>query len=208
MKKLLYLLIVLSVCGCANPALLRESPALLHESSESSLLTEEEFMERVSQSVTLIYEGIKAIFDAANLYAIDNNGNLPTGNENEVKSLLLGGGYLKTWSDVPPFAFTDPVQYGFNYAIGYDNMDGLGESDDVIFAQDLKVEVCEEFIRRYSSVGPDDIIYDYEANGKKYPGETLGRHIKIYAINWSMEDSPEYCDIEWVMRYNVPSSRK
>jgi hypothetical protein len=204
MEKLLFLLIVLSVCGCASSALLQESPALLHESSESSLLTEEAFMERVSQSVTQIYEGLRAISDAAKLFAIDNDGNLPTGGFSKIRASLLDGGYLNAWPVLPPFAFTDPDDLDLKYSDGYDNMDGLGEMDDVIYAQDLKIEVCEEFVHRYSSDDLGDIIYDYEANGEKYPGEVLGRHVKIYAITWSMDKSPEYCDIEWVMQYNIP----
>jgi hypothetical protein len=208
MKKLLYLLIVISICGCANNAMLQESPALLHESSESSLLTEEAFMERVSQSATMIYESMQAINDAAKLYAIDNNGSLPSGKTKLVESLLLDGGYLKEWPPIPPFAFTDPVQYEFKYANGYDNMDGLGERDDVIYAQDLKIEICEEFVHRYSSDDLGAIVYDYEANGDRYPGEVFGRHVKIYAINWTTGISPDYCDIEWVMQYNVPQQPK
>ena len=201
-KKLFFLLIVLFVSGCSSTAL--KSTGLRHESSEDRLLTKQEFMERASKSATFIYEGLRAINDAANLYAIDNNGSLPSGNTKLVESLLLDGGYLKTWPVIPAFAFTDPVQYDLRYSNGYANMDGLGEADDVIYAQDLKIEVCEEFIRHYSSVGPGEIIHDYEAYGNKYPGEVLGRHVEIYAITWSMARSPDYCDIEWVMQYNVP----
>ena len=165
-------------------------------------------MDRVAKSATRIYEGMRAINDAAKLYTIDNNGSLPTGAPKDVRRALLDGGYLKAWPAIPPFAFTDPVQYDFRYSNGYDNMDGIGEGDDVLYAQDLKVEVCEEFIRHYSSVGPDDIIHDYEAYGNKYPGEVLGMHMKVYAITWSMASSPDYCDIEWVMQYNVPPRAK
>ena len=88
------------------------------------------------------------------------------------------------------------------------DMDGLGEMDDVIFLQDLKVEVCEEFFRLYPGDMPGDVIFDYEANGKRYPGDVFGRHVKVYAITWSTTDPIEYCDIEWVMQYNVPASPK
>ena len=211
MKKLLALLIVLFVCGCANIVAIKnesDSTALRHEKSEVKLLTEAEFMDRVSRSATLIYEGMQAIRDAAYQYATDNNGNFPSGSFKVLKALLLDGGYLKTWPPVPPFAYTDPVQYELMYKAGYADMDGLGGPDDVIYAQDLKIEVCEEFIQRYSSVGPGDIIYDYEANGKRFPGEVLGRHMIIYAISWSNVDISDYCDIEWVVHYNVPPPPK
>jgi len=211
MKKLLLLLIVLFVSGCANiVAVKNESDltALRHENSEVELLTEAEFMSRVSRSATLIYEGMVAISDAAKLYALENNGKLPPGGRKAVRSLLLDGGYLKTWPTIPPFAFTDPVEYEFRYKNGFADLDGLGEADDLIYAQDLKIEVCEDFLHRYSSAGSGDVIYDYEANGGKYPGEVFGRHVKIYAITWSDLNISEYCDIEWVMQYNVPPPSK
>jgi hypothetical protein len=199
-NKLLILLILLLVYGCSSLAL--KSAGLRHESSESRLLTEQEFMERVSQSATLIYEGMITISEAAKLYAVDNNGSFPLGNSKVVRSLLLAEGYLETWPVIPPFAFTDPDQDEFRFVNAYDDMDGIGAFDDIIYAQDLKIEVCEEFIHRYSSFGPGDIIHDYEANKNNYPGELIGRHMKIYAIGWSMTKSPDYCDIEWVMKYN------
>ena len=87
-------------------------------------------------------------------------------------------------------------------------MDGIGADDDVMYAQYLKIEVCNKFIRRYSSAGPEDVIYDYEAHRERYPGEVFGRHMKIYAITWSNINISEYCDIEWVMQYNIPPSPK
>ena len=205
MKKFLVLFIVLFACGCSNivPASMGlGGTTLRHESVEDSLLTEEEFMERVSQAATQVYEGLSAISDAAKLYAIDNDDRLPTGGSSDVRALLLDRGYLSAWPEVPAFAFTNPEQGDFKYSGGYADMDGVGAFDDVIYAQDLKIEVCEEFSRRYSSPGLEDVIYDYEANEDNYPGETIGRHMKVYAISWSKTTSPDYCDVEWVMRYN------
>jgi len=209
MKKMPFFLVLLFVFGCANTAL--KNSVLLHENSESKLLTEEEFMERVSQTAVQIYEGMRTISDAAKLYANDNAVGLPARNSGAARAALLDGGYLKDWPVVPPFAFTDVVQFDFRYVPGYADMDGYGAQDDVIYAQDLKIEVCEEFIRRYSSAGPDDVIYDYEANGDKYPGEVLGTHMKLYAINWSVDEQPDYCDIEWVLQYNgvyIPKTKR
>ena len=186
--------------GCANIAL--QDTALRHEHDEVSLLTKAEFMERASQSAVLGYEGMLAISEAAKQYALDNDGFLPVGGRNAIRSLLMERGYIKTWPAIPPFAFTDPVQHEFRYSGRYDDMDGKGAYDAVIFARDLKIEVCEEFIRRYSSFGPDDVIHEYEDNGQKAPGELIGRHIKIFAISWDKYFSPYYCDINWVMQYN------
>jgi hypothetical protein len=209
MKTLLYLLLAVLAYGCAagspkSTELRHESAELRHESAEKALLTEEKFMARVSKSADMIYEGMHAINDAAKLYAVDNNGSLPPGLRKAVRALLLDGGYLKEWPVVPAFAFAKPVQYDFTYHNSFDDMDGLGPEDDVLHVPQLKNEVCEEFIRRYSSPGFGDMIYDFEAAGKKYPGEALGRHIKIYAINWTMATTPDSCDILWVVKYNVP----
>ena len=165
-------------------------------------MSKQEFMDKVAQAATLIYEGMRTINDAVAQYVKDNDGKLPGDSVSKARELLQDGGYIDEWPTIPPFAFTDPVQYELKYTPGYADMDGIGASDDVIFAQDLKIEVCEEFIRRYSSAGPEDIIHDYEANRRRYPGEVFGRHMKIYAIKWSGEDYIGYCDIEWVMQYN------
>jgi hypothetical protein len=201
MKNLLLLLITLFFYGCASTLPLPDT-TLLHEQFENGLVSKQEFMERVEQSATLIYEGMSAINEAAKQYALDHNDKLPTGNVKVTRSLLLEGGYLEAWPVIPPFAFTEPVQTDFKYWAGAADMDGIGKPDDWISASDLKVEVCENFIRRYSSFGPGDIIHNYEANGEKYPGKVVGRHIKIYAITWSWSESLDYCDIEWVVQYN------
>ncbi len=203
MKKLLLLLIALFVHGCASTAPENNdlnSNALRHETSESALLTEAEFMDRVSQSADIIYEGLRAIDDAAQQYFIDNKGSLPrTGNQ--LRDLLLARGYLEEWPEIPPFAFTEPrVQDVFKYFRGFANVDGVGPLEDVIDIIDLKNEVCQEFIRRYASPGFGDTIYDFEAAGNKYPTETIGEHIKIYAVNWETAEL-DRCDILWVMEY-------
>ena len=198
MRNLLILFVVLMVYGCTS--MTSQNVVLRHEQDESRLLTEKEFMARVSQSATLIYVGMNAISDAAKLYALDHDGILPPGNMKNIKAQFLDGGYLKAWPMIPPFAFAEPVQSEFFYVNGYANMDNVGAHDDVIFVSDLKIEVCEEFNRRYSSSAKEDLIYDYEANKDRYPGEAIGRHVKIYAISWARSEKPDYCDIEWVMQ--------
>ena len=194
------LLSVLLVYGCAGTPM--EDSAIRHETSESQLLTEQEFMERASQSAALIYEGFDSISRAAGQYAMDNDGRLPAGLPKAVKALLLERGYLERWPVLPPFAFANPVDYPFVYSNGYDDMDGIGAKDDAISAQELKLEVCEAFVSRYTSFGPGDIIHDFKADGGKYPGELDGRHIKVFAIIWQYEIQPESCEIIWVMQYN------
>ena len=202
MKKWLLLLIVLFVHGCASTVLenneLNET-ALRHETSESVLLTETEFMDRVTQSADLIYEGLHIIDDAARQYFIDSEGRLPrTGNH--LRDLLLDGGYLDVWPVAPPFAFFSPVQGPIKFFRGYADVDGVGTLDDVITVMQLKNEVCQDFVRRYASPGFSDTIYDFEAAGNKYPTETTGGHIKVYAVRWET-DEVDYCDILWVMEY-------
>ena len=200
MRNLLILFVILMAYGCIS--MTSQNVVLRHEQDESRVLTEKEFMARVSQSADIIYDGMNAISEAAERYALDHDGRLPPGNLKTIKSQFLDSGYLKAWPEVPPFAFADPVQYEFNYVNGYDNLDNVGAHDDVIFVPDLKIEVCEEFVRRYSNSATEDLIYDHEANNNRYPGETIGRHVKIYAITWDRSEKPDYCDIEWVMQYN------
>ncbi len=203
MKNMLFLLIVLFIYGCASIAPESNEPkitALRHETSESALLTEAEFMDRVSQSADLIYDGLRVVNDAASRYVIDLNVNQPGIGDKALQAKLLDEGYLKEWPVVPPFAFTDPVEGGFRYFSGYDDVDGVGGLDDLITVQDLKIEVCQIFIRRYASPGFGDTIHDFKAAGEKYPTETKGRHIRVYAVDW-FRGERDVCDILWVMQY-------
>jgi hypothetical protein len=202
MKKRLLLLSVLFICGCTS--ITPESKGLnvttlLHETSESALLTEEEFMDRVSRSADIIYEGMNVISDATNQFYIDNNGLLPPARKS-LRDLLLDGGYLEEWPVAPPFAFFDRRQGHFRFFRGYADVDGVGKLDDVITVIELKNEVCQVFTRRYASPGFRDTIYDFEVAGNKYPAEKLGGHIKVYAVRWFTDDV-DHCDILWVMDY-------
>ena len=155
MQKLAFFLIVLLVSGCVGVS--SQGSALRHESDEQELLTEAEFMERASQAATQINQGlsaISAISAAAEQYAQEHDGQLPQGPSTVVKETLLNGGYLADWPVVSLFAFTEPDQRDFNYLNKHDDMDGVGERDDIIYVPNLKIEVCEEFIRRYSSFAP------------------------------------------------------
>lgn len=201
MKNLLILLFLLIVYGCANTAAIQEDVVLQHESNEDRLLTEEEFFARVSTSADLIYEGMSAVREAVNLYASDNNDTLPSGSRKIVKKLLLEGGYLEKWPVVPFFAFKDPVQRDIRYYANFADADNNGLTEDAIFLDDLKIEVCQEFVRRYASPGFGDDVYDYEAAEEQYPAATIGRHIKIFAVNWSTLKTPDYCTILWFIQY-------
>lgn len=210
MKNILFLLIVLFAYGCASIAPESNEPkitALRHETSESALITEAEFMDRVSQSADLIYEGLRVVNDAAIRYVIDLNASGPGVGDNALRTKLLDEGYLKEWPVVPPFAFTDPVQGDFRYFSGYANVDGLDGVDDVFTVRDLKTEVCQVFVRRYASPGFRDTIHDFEAAGGKYPTEISGQHITIYAVDW-FSGERGLCDILWVMKYPDPIVKK
>ncbi|MFC1779500.1 hypothetical protein ACFLZU_04090 [Thermodesulfobacteriota bacterium] len=212
MKTLLYLLLAVLAYGCAagspkTTAFRQETTELRHESAENALLTEEEFMDRAAQSATIIYEGLKAVDDAITRYTLDHNGDFPPGGYQEVRALLLEQGYLQEWPIVPAFAYTDPVQLDIRYYNNYQDADGDGVEDRIVFARELKLEVCEEFVRRYASPGFGDKVYDFQAAGKRYPGHTLGRHVKIYAINWTETSFSEACDIMWVVQYRERQSQ-
>lgn len=200
MQKGTLFLIVLLIYGCVGVS--SQDSSLRHESDEVELLTESEFMERASQVATQIYEGLSAIRDAAEKYAMDHNGQLPQGPDTVVRKTLLDGGYLTDWPAVSLFAFTEPEQRDFYYLNKHDDMDGIGERDDIIYVPNLKLEVCEAFSRRYSSFAPETVVHDFEAEGKRYPGQTVGRHIKVFAISWSRLEDSEECEIEWVVKYN------
>lgn len=201
MTKHLVWAFALFLCGCTNTAIITESADLQHESKAGRLLAEEEFFARASQSADLIYEGMSAVRNAVSLYLNDNDGALPSVGVNAVKDLLLDQEYIDAWPVVPSFAFTDPVQKEIKYFHGFGDTDNNGVSDDVINLEGLKNEVCQDFVRRYASPGFGDKVYDYEASRKRYPAETIGRHIKIFAVNWSMKTEPDYCEIVWIVRY-------
>ena len=207
MRKFLFYLGLLLLCGCSGLRLTGNSgdiATLQHENQASQLLSEEEFMARATRSATLLYQGMLAISDAAKQYAAAHDNQLPRGTTEQIKHLLLDGGFLDVWPVVPPFAFVEQIPNlpDFRYKNNHDDMDGIGAMDDIIYVQDLKLEVCEEFSRLYSSFSPETVIHDFVAARERYPGEVFGRHITVYAINWSMEQWPDYCEVEWVMKYN------
>lgn len=202
-RKILIILLVGFLGGCAKlsgPSIGQNN--ILHESQESLLLSEVEFINRVQRSANLIYEGLKDIKAAVELYALDHEGTLPDGPYEQVVQKLIDDGYLEKWPEVPLFAFTEPYQREIKYYRNYDDADSNGVQDTILFVQDLKIEVCEEFSRLYASPGLAKDVYDFEANNKRYPGEAIGRDIKIYTIIWSKKTMPDFCDIHWVLKYN------
>jgi hypothetical protein len=210
MKNILFLLIVLFAYGCASIAPESnelKTTELRHETSESTLLTEAEFMDRVSQSADLIYDGLRVVNDAASRYVIDLNASGPGIGGNALRTKLLDEGYLKEWPVVPPFAFTDPVQGDFRYFRGYADVDVLDGVDDVLTVQELKTEVCQVFVRRYASPGFRETIHDFDASGRRYPTEISGQNITIYGVDW-FSGERGLCDILWVMKYPDPIVKK
>lgn len=198
------LMIILFSSGCTITTVRgpNSNSDLRHEMDEAQLLTESEFMSRVRQSASIINEGLLRIEQAVTSYADDNDGSLPSGNLDEIKSLLLNGGYLERWPTIPPFAFTDPVEYEYSVSRKYEDLDGKGRHDSVVFIRDLKLEVCEEFGRRYASPGLTNPVHQYISSQQRAPGAIYGRHVTKYAILWEEINFPEYCDILWVMQYN------
>ena len=140
MKMIVFTILFLS--GCADISL--QDPVLqdvlLHEEDEAQLLTEAEFMSRVSQSAAIINDGLLEIQGAVEKYAADNGGSMPSGKHEEIKSLLLDGGYIERWPTVPPFAFTDhQAEHELRFSRRFEDLDGRGAFDDVVFVQDLKL---------------------------------------------------------------------
>jgi hypothetical protein len=150
-----------------------------------------------AQAATKIYEDMRTISDAAERYALDNDGSLPQGTTVAVKKMLQEGGYLKTW---PSSSGT----YGtYEYRSGYDDMDGGSAADDALYTEEFTDVVCSEFMAKYASaLGTlQSAQWDYAANGKTYPAVTLGKGARIFAIKWASADVDK-CQIIWVMRYN------
>lgn len=204
MINLLILITALLSSGCSLPSVHMTSPetTLLHEESLNTQMTEEEFMEKAALSAQIIHEGLRSISEAALRHGLDKDGNFPLTDANQIKARLLEEGFLNSWPQIPPFAFTDSIQDEFTYFHRYDNLDRLGNTEDVVVAQNLKIEVCEAFSRSYSSLDASELVFDFVAHDNRYPAEVYGEPLQTYAINWSMIEAWEYCEIQWVVQYN------
>jgi hypothetical protein len=204
MINILLLIATMLSSGCSISSLHSTSPkdSPLHEEALNTLMAEEEFMEKATLSAQIIHEGLRTISEATLRHGLDKDGNFPLRDATQIRARLLEEGYLNSWPPIPPFAFTDPIQDDITYLHRYDNLDRLGNKEDVIVAQNLKIEVCEAFSRSYSSLDASELVFDFVAHGDRYPAEVYGKPLQTYAINWSMIEAWEYCEIQWVVQYN------
>ncbi len=145
-----------------------------------------------------IYLDLQTINAGAQEY-ITEHGSLPPGSFWQARATLVLEGYITDYPTPPPAAFTGKL---IDYRLDpeYGKMDTGKTPDAAIAVWGIKDDICREYNRRYAGdeIGPE--IFDWEAKGKKYPGEAIGRHIKTYAIKWD-SDAVDGCEIEWVIKY-------
>lgn len=144
------------------------------------------------------YNDMRTIAEAVERYKRDH-GALPAGDFHHARAALVLGGYIKNYPSPHPTIFAKkPMDYRVDPR--YDKMDAGSTYDAAVVVWGLKDEFCREFNDRYSSDNSGPTIYDWEAKGKKYPGETIGRHMTTYAIKWE-SDAVDDCEVEWVVEY-------
>jgi hypothetical protein len=145
-----------------------------------------------------IYLDLQAINAGAQRY-ISEHGDLPPGNFWKSRATLVLEGYIQDYPTPPSAIFAgEPMDYRFDP--NYGNIDAGDTLDAAIAVWGLKDEICREYNRRYAGDEVGAEIFDWKANGKKYPGEAIGRHITTYAIKWE-SDAVDDCEIEWVVKY-------
>lgn len=145
-----------------------------------------------------VYSDMRSISEGAQRYRAQH-GALPEGNFWQLRSTLVLGGYIKEYPNPPAAIFAkEPIDYRIDPQ--YDTMDTGPDPDVAIAVWGLKDMVCEEYNRRYASDNSGATIFDWEANGKKYPGEAIGKHMTTYAIKWTT-DAVDDCEINWVVEY-------
>jgi hypothetical protein len=147
----------------------------------------------------LIYKQMKSIHEAATDYQNDHGG-LPTGDFFAVKETLITDRYIKSYPQPLPSIFGEPNPEGYRFDPRYDTVDAGMSPDAVIALWGLKDEICKAFNNRYSSNQSGPTIFDWEAAGKKYPGEAIGTNMLIYAIKWKT-NSIDDCEVNWVLEY-------
>ena len=144
-----------------------------------------------------VYKDMRAINKVAQKY-IKKHGDLPAGSARNSRAQLFTNKDLK-FPTPPPEIFTaKPMDYRLEP--GYDKMDAGPIRDAAISVWGLKDRVCSEYNLRFASDKSGPIIYDYEANGKRFPGESIGREMITYAIKWKTADIDD-CEIIWVVEY-------
>ena len=129
-----------------------------------------------------------------------DQGQLPEGNYIKAKQSLIDGGYLKRYPQPHPSLFGPGVKGEYQFHPGWSPMDEGPLPDSALVLSGLKDEFCRLYNSLYSSNNSGLTIYDYQANNRKFPGTTIGKQMKIYAIKWKTETKDD-CTIEWVVRY-------
>ncbi len=147
-----------------------------------------------------VHKQMQSIYEASEEYETDH-GSLPAGRYLAPKEELISGGYIKRFPQPHSSIFGKPNPEGYRYAPRYDNMDASRNPDSAIVLWGLRDEICEAFNNLYSSNNSGPTIFDWEAAGKRYPGEAIGRNMLIYAIKWKTEDV-DNCEVNWVLEYH------
>lgn len=145
-----------------------------------------------------VHQDLKTINASAQEYKKDY-GRLPGGNFWEARAALVLEGYITHYPTPPSAIFSEePMDYRLDP--GYGKMDAGDTPDATIAIWGLKDAICRDYNRRYATEGIGEEIFDWQAQGKKYPGEAIGRHITTYAIKWE-SDAVNDCEINWVVEY-------
>lgn len=145
--------------------------------------------EKAVEGAEKIYNDILLVSDAVEKYRIQH-GDIP----NDINPLVQSG-------LIVPSMVADLGGGTYAFHKLFDDMDGQGDWDSAIYTTaDAPPEVCAEFNRRYAAAPLNDgTVFDYQAAGKKYPGQVFGRDHKVFAIKW--ETAQAGCEINWVIEY-------
>jgi hypothetical protein len=149
-----------------------------------------------------VYKDMQSINNVAQRY-ISKNGDLPADSAGGTRALLFTNAtktFFSTKFPTPPPEIFSTKPMDYQLTPQYDRMDAGKIHDTAIAVWGLKDSVCREYNRRFASDKSGPIIYDYEANGKRYPGESIGRQMITYAIKWKTADIDD-CEINWVVEY-------
>jgi hypothetical protein len=149
-----------------------------------------------------VYNDMRTINAVAQDY-MRKHGPLPNFSAQKTRTLLFpetGKTFFSTdFPTAPPEIFSIPPM-DYKLTPNYDRMDAGTTQDAAIAVGGLKDSVCREYNLRFASDNLGPLIYDYEANGNRYPGESIGRQMVTYAIKWKTADIDD-CEINWVVEY-------
>lgn len=157
--------------------------------------------ETPEEHATYVYNQMASIEKAAQKYKKDH-GLFPQARSKEAESMLTEGGYIEKFPQPLDVIFgPEGNQSGYRYDSAYDRMDDNPVPDTAIAVWGLRDEICRMFNALYASNGSGPTIFDYQANGNRYPGTAIGTDMRLYAIKWK-SDAIDDCEINWVIQYN------